>query len=445
MSLWGRQHRSLFGISGAQDLIPPRPTVNIGTAQVNNDTAMRHSAVWACLRLRADLISTLPVDVYRRVGGHQVEMPTPPILVNPGGERVDWCEWMYSSQVDLDRAGNVFGLITELNSAGLPNRIDLQPLAEVTVIAKYDAMRTDITYRIGGKTYPANQVWHEKQFTVAGFPLGLSPVAYAAWTIGEYLSIQQFATDWFSAGATPIGHLKNVARELPTQVIDAAKDKYKAAVKNRDLFVSGKDWEYTPMGAVNVGSEWIEDKKLSAVDIARFFGCPATEIEAAIAGSSVTYANLSQDDLRFLIKHLGPAITRREKKISQWWLPQPRYIKFNTDALLRMDPKGRAEWYTAMIGTRAMTPDEAREKENLEPLTEAQYAQFERLFPPKHPVSDAQAIGDNPPPGTPITPAPTPPGAAPAPPIAKKAAPLRVEALVGHAIPGTGAADDGTA
>ena len=260
--------------------------------------------------------------------------------------------------------------------------------------------------------------------------LGLSPVAYAAWTIGEYLSIQQFATDWFAAGATPIGHLRNTARTLPPQVIAGAKDTYKAAVKNRDLFVSGNDWEYSPMSATNVGSEWIEDKKLSAVDIARFFGCPATEIEAAIAGSSVTYANLSQDDLRFLIKHLGPAITRREKKISQWWLPQPRYIKFNTDALLRMDPKGRADWYTTMITSRVMTPDEAREKENLSPLTEAQYAEFERLFPPKKPVSDATAQGDNPPAGQPVTPTPTPPDAAPV----AKAAPLRVEAIVGRAV-----------
>jgi len=431
VSLFGRQRRDLFGIAGAQDLIPPRTSTTAGVATVNNDTALRHSAVWACLRLRADLISTLPVDVFTRskriTGGVQVEVPAPPILVNPGGERVDWCEWMYSSQVDLDRSGNVFGLITELNSLGLPNRIDLQPLGDVTVLAKYGE-RDEITYRIGGKVYPANQVWHEKQFTVAGFPLGLSPVAYAAWTIGEYLSIQQFATDWFAAGATPIGHLRNTARTLPPQVIAGAKDTYKAAVKNRDLFVSGNDWEYSPMSATNVGSEWIEDKKLSAVDIARFFGCPATEIEAAIAGSSVTYANLSQDDLRFLIKHLGPAITRREKKISQWWLPQPRYIKFNTDALLRMDPKGRAEWYTTMILSRVMTPDEAREKENLSPLTEAQYAEFERLFPPKHPVSDATAMGDNPPAGQPVTPTPTPPEALPA----AKAAPLRVEAVVGR-------------
>jgi hypothetical protein len=40
-----------------------------GEANVSRDRAMRQSAAWACLRLRADLVSTMPVDVYRKVGG----------------------------------------------------------------------------------------------------------------------------------------------------------------------------------------------------------------------------------------------------------------------------------------------------------------------------------------------------------------------------------------
>jgi hypothetical protein len=106
VSLFGRQKRDFFGIPNAGALIPIRTGQKTGAVTVTNDSAMRHSAVWACLRLRADLVSTMPLDVYRRVNGMQVEMPKPPILVQPGGERVDMCEWLYSSQVDLDRAGN---------------------------------------------------------------------------------------------------------------------------------------------------------------------------------------------------------------------------------------------------------------------------------------------------------------------------------------------------
>lgn len=360
----------------AGQLIPPRPTARAGTVVVNNETALRHSAVWACLRLRADLISTMPVDVYRRVGGVQVEMPKPPIMVMPGGDDVDWCEWMYSSQFDLDRAGNVFGLITEVNALGLPSRIELQPLAECSVLVRSG----ELFYRIGGKVYAREKVWHERQFTIAGFPLGLSPVAYAAWSIGEYLSIQEFALGWFGDGTIPAAMLRNTAKTINASEATVVKDRFKAAVAGRDLFVTGNDWEYKMIQAEQASSDWIEAKKFGVTDIARFFGAPADLIEGAVSGSSVTYANITQKDLDFLVHHLGPAITRRERKFSTKLLPQPRYMKFNTDALLRMDPETRARVIASRIASRTLTPDEGRELENMAPLTEDQYAQFDRLF-----------------------------------------------------------------
>lgn len=397
MSLFRNRAQRLYGINSTAELIPPRTMAKTGLVPVTGDTALRHSAVWACLRLRADLVSTLPVDVYRRVAGRQVEMPKPPILVNPGGERVDWCEWMYSSQFDLDRAGNVFGLITEVNTLGLPNRIDLQPLSECSVGRE----KGELYYRICGVKYVGEtlgKVWHERQFTAAGLDVGLSPIAYAAWTIGEYLSIQEFALNWFGDGAIPAAHLRNTARTVPPGVIAAAKETFKAAVANRDLFVSGNDWEYKPIQAEAMGNDWIMAKQASIPEIANFFGCPATAINGAVQGSSVTYQNLSQDDLRFLIHHLGPSIARREAKISAKWLPQPRYIKLNTDALLRMDPKTRAEVNKVRIDSRTMTPDEARELENEPPLTDADYAQFDKLFgsknPPPAPGAPMRALHD---------------------------------------------------
>src|SRR5439155_18095408 len=93
MSLFSRRY---YPGQTADQMIPPRPEQRNGTAVVTNDSALRHSAVWACLRLRANLISTMPVDVYRNVGKIQVDVPKPPVLVNPGGERVDIQEWLYS-------------------------------------------------------------------------------------------------------------------------------------------------------------------------------------------------------------------------------------------------------------------------------------------------------------------------------------------------------------
>jgi hypothetical protein len=232
----------LFGITGAGDLIS-RDRMGTGrTARVTNDTALRHSAVWACLRLRAGLISSFPVDCYRMVNGLQVEMPKPPIFTNPSGGRMRWWEWMWATQWDLDRAGN------------------------------------------------------------------------------------------------------------------------------------------TPINSSDNSMEWIESRGFSVAEIARFFDAPVDLIDGAPAGkSSVTYANITQRNLQLLVMALGPAVFRREQALFDL-APQQRFVKLNTDALLRMDPQTRTAVLAERIASRQLSPSEARALENLPPFTESQKQEFVDLF-----------------------------------------------------------------
>jgi HK97 family phage portal protein len=378
VSLFSRRSAGWPGAT-ADELIPRRPPLAAGTAgAVTPETALRHSAVWACLRLRANLISTMPVDLYRKVQGVQVEVPKPPVLMNPGGERVDMQEWLYSSQFDLDRSGNAVGLITARDGMGFPARIELVPIAEVSVRMKGGVLK----YRIAGTDYDPSEVWHEKQYTVSGLPVGLSPVAYAAWSIGEYLSIQDFAASWYGNGAIPQAHLRNTVKKTLTQDEAAAvKRTFKTAVEGGDMFVSGADWEYKPITAEQTGNAWIEAKNFSIADIARFFDVPGDLIDAAVSTGNITYANVTQRNLQFLIMHLGPAIIRRENALSRL-TSRPRFVKLNTDALLRMDPATRATTTKTRIDSRTLAPSEARELEDLRPFTDEQVAEFDRLFGP---------------------------------------------------------------
>ncbi len=378
MSLFRRQQR-LYGIGSAGELIPPRwQTTSGGSVPVTNETALRHSAVWACLRLRGNLISTMPVDAYRKVGGVQVEVPKPPVLISPGGEQVGIQEWLYSSQVDLDRAGNCFGVITERSGLGLPARIDLVPLAEVAVQIRKGELDS---YRIGGKQYAPGEVWHERQYTVAGLHVGLSPVAYAAWSIGEYLSIQKFALDWFGGGGVPSGILANKAKPtMSPRERRIIKDRFKQATANRDLFVTGGDWVYQMVQAEQAGTEWIDAKGFGIGDVARFFDCPGDLIDAAVrTGGNINYANQVQRNLQFLVMNLGPAVFRRETALTKL-LPRPRTVKLNSNALLRMDPKSQADMFKVLIDARSMAPSEVRELLDRPSFTEAQLAEFDRLF-----------------------------------------------------------------
>ena len=376
--LWSRRD---LGDTSTQ-LTPPRSR-SYGTVSISADTALRASSVWACLRLRADLISTLPIDSFRMVGGVQVEVPKTPFLMNPANDAFGITDWLYSSQMDLDRSGNAFGLVLARDALQNPAVVELVPLSKVTV---HGTGPTITGYKINGQAYTPLEVWHERQFTVPGVPLGLSPIAYAALTIGNYLSAAQFGVDWFQNGSVPAGKLKNVARTLNPGEATTVKDRFKAAVANRDLFVHGADWEYSPIAVSAEESQFLATMEYGVLDIARFFGIPGDLIDAPQKSSArITYANITQRNLQLLVMNLGPSIARREAKLSAA-LPRPRFVKFNTDAVLRMDAQTREAMLGGMVAARTLAPSEARAIDNRLPFTDAQLAEFDRLFPAGSPA-----------------------------------------------------------
>lgn len=347
-----------------------------GALAPGRDGSLRASVKWACLRLRADLVSTCPLDVYKRVNGVQVEIPKPPVLRAPGGAGMEPEEWLYSTQFDLDDVGNTFGLIRS-RSAGLPAMIELVPVESVSVIVR-DGVKE---VRVDGKPVPAEDVWHEKQFTTSGSPVGLSPTAYAALTMSGYLSAQQFAADWFAGAAMPAAHFRNTAKVLKDGESEKIKAKYKSTLASGDVLVTGSDWEYHMLGAKASESQFVEAIKTSAPDQCRYYGVPADMVDVETATGNITYANVTQRNLQLLIINLGPTFTRRERTFSSRLLPAPRFSKFATDALMRMDPAGRYEMHGVGIDKRFLAPSEVRELENRPPFTPEQLAEFDRLFP----------------------------------------------------------------
>lgn len=382
MSLFWRQQRDWVGASDG-DLIASDRHFRGGSKfrrkSMSREEALLHSAIWACLRLRADLVSTMPVDVFRQLaGGPKVEVnPKPPILVTPGGERVRWMEWSYSSQFDMDSTGNTIGLITATDATGRPARVDLFPTEETAVKKRKDGT---LKYRLAGEWFDPPQVWHEKQFTISGCPVGLSPIAYAAMSTYTYLSAQQFAADWFDNSNVPSAHMKNNAKTLTPKEIREIKKRHRESIQAGDLFVTGKDWTYEILAGKVSEAHFLEQQQFGLADACRWFGVPGDMIEASQSGSSVTYANITQRNLQFLILHLGPAIRRREEAWTWGFTPGPQYVKLNRGALLEMDLKSRYEGHKIGITGRFIAPSEARALEEREPFTDEQLAEFDRLF-----------------------------------------------------------------
>jgi len=373
--LTGKKGKRFFGIGSTGELIPRRTTGGTGPPYVGANQAMQQSAVWASLRLRADLVSTLPCDVYRKVQGLSIEVPKPRVLINTGGE-IGYMEWMYVSQVELDRSGNFIGIVRELDGNGMPALIEPHASSECTVKASGSTVEY---YRIGSTEYPPSSIWHERQYPLAGSPVGLSPIAYAAYTLGEYKSVQDFIINWFSTGGEPRAMLRNTERPIDEGEALIMAESWKATQDADKPFITGSDWEYSMVAAESASADWIKAMELGVVDIARFLGVPADLIDSAVSGQSITYASITQRNLQFLIMELGPAIARREYGLSNL-LARPRYVKLNADALLRMDSGTRARYLSEMISSRQMAVSEARALEDRPPLTEEQIAEFNILF-----------------------------------------------------------------
>lgn len=363
------------------ELVPTRNGRSPRAPQMAAGSELRNSAVWAALRLRSNLISSLPVDAFRKAGGVQTEMPSTPLMLTTPGSlfvggsaaRID--EWLYATQMDLDRYGNAFGIIVARDALMRPTRIDLVSADSVTVRVRDGVVK----YRINGKDFDADEVWHERQYVVSGLPVGLSPVAYASLALGQYATAQEFAVQWFNNGGIPSAKMKNTAKTLTPAQASETKQRVKSTIAAGDVLVLGSDWDYQMISVPPAQTQFLDAMNATQSDVARYFDVPGDLIDVAVSGQSVTYANLTQRNLQLLIMHVGPAVQRREKALSGW-LPSPQFVKLNTDALLRMDPLQAAQVLGLKVDKRVTTPTEWRALDDRPPLTPEQEAEFARLF-----------------------------------------------------------------
>jgi HK97 family phage portal protein len=340
------------------------------TGPISKSAAMSASAVWAATMLRAELISTLPIDVFKRLPGSDVLRPMvrPSVLISPDswgdGQPMSIVEWLAATQLDLDRFGNAFAIITSRDGNNLSRELRLVDARDVTVTGKGGQVTS---YRVGDKSYEPRDIWHERQYVESGSPIGLSPIAAGARTLAAHLSALEFSLDWYSRGASPSMIVQNTTKDLEDGESNKIKRRITASMRDGEPAVFGKSWEVQIKNARATDVAFLEMIDHSVVEIARFFRVPARVIDAVVSGQSVTYANLSQDMLHFLVLYLGPVITRRELALSRL-VPGDRFVKLNSEAVLRMDPVTRRTLLMAEYLADVKTQDEVRALENLGPM-----------------------------------------------------------------------------
>jgi HK97 family phage portal protein len=184
-----------------EQLLASETTPTAAGVVVGTDQALRLSAVWACVRLLADAVSTLPLDVYRR--GDRDPLPELPPLLRTPAAGMSLNEWLYAVMVSLLLRGNAYGIVTgRSGSTLLPAQVDLAHPDRMGVTVNRDGQ---VEYRLNGQEKDPANVWHVRAYTFPGTVLGLSPVEYLRQTIGLGLAAEKFGAQWFGDGSIPSG------------------------------------------------------------------------------------------------------------------------------------------------------------------------------------------------------------------------------------------------
>jgi HK97 family phage portal protein len=335
---------------------------------VTTESAMRLSAVWACVRLLAGLGSTLPLDQQRRRDGLTVDVPRSVLFDQPqAGTTLS--TWLYQVWSSMLTAGNAYGLVTAIGANGWPTTVELLDPSVVQWRADEQRGWVVTVDRQEVQRWPEGPLWHVPIFTMPGAPFGLSPIQNAKQTIAGGLSAERFGTDFFTGGGTPNAILYSDS-ELTQEQAQGIKSAFVGTTAgNREPAVMGAGLRYERISVSPDEAQFLDSQRFTVEQIARIYGIFPEMIGGATSGSSVTYANREQRAADFLTFGLMPYLIALEDGLSGL-VPGPNRVKFNVDGVLRSDLKTRYEAHAIGIDSGFLTIDEVRQLEDRPPLPE---------------------------------------------------------------------------
>jgi len=358
-----REQRDLSGSS----FVPP-PSMGVMDDFVGVHRAMSNMTVFACVRLLADTIASLPWKAYRRdsKGVPKEVKPQPKIITQPypGFDLWQW-KWMCVAAMGL--RGNSYHYVTSRDQLGYPAA--LLPLHPDIVFLERRPdilMWFDPIYRIMGEPVKREDMIHMRRFTLPGEPWGLSPIKQAAVAIGMGLSAEEYGYRYFKESANPSGVL-STDLDLDDDAITAVQQNWIKSHGGRRLpaiLTNGFSWKNLTISPEE--SQFLETRQFQRSEICMMFGVPPILIgdtkETTAWGTGVEQITLGA------VTYTFRAWTSCMESVISACLPRGQFVRFDYNALLRGN---RAERYNALklgIQSPFLTVNEARAEEELDPV-----------------------------------------------------------------------------
>lgn len=351
------------------EAMPVMPTQS--GARVTTDSAMRVTAVYACVKVIAETLSSLPFILYERNGDNKtraVDNYLYPILHHKPNRWQTSMEFREMLCYHVLLRGNAYAQILR----GMNNVKELIPLHPDKV---KPVMRSDMSiyYEIqtesGKIILEQEEVFHVRGMSSDGL-VGMSVIEQHAETIGSSIAANDYASRFFKNDAKPGGILKHPGHFKDTEQRKNFATQWQSAqggINRGKTAVLEDGMEYQEIGVNNKDAQFLESRQYNVNDIARIFRVPPHMIGDLTKSA---FSNIEQQSLDFVIHTMRPWFVRWEQAVSRDLIvnDDKYFAEFLVDGLLRGDIKSRYEAYGSGITNGWMTRNEARIAENRNPL-----------------------------------------------------------------------------
>ena len=387
--------KSLFGFGQARDK-PVDKAADAGYSflfgrttsgkPVNERTAMQTTAVYACVRILAEAVASLPLHVYEYQddGGKKLVHDHPLYYLlhdepNPEMTSFVFRETLMShlliwgnayAQIIRDGAGRVLGLYPLL-----PDKMDVQrdDCGNIYYVYSRNSDENPMFKEYGDIRLKAEDVLHIPGLGFDGL-IGYSPIAMAKNAVGMTLACEEYGASFFANGANPGGVLEHpgVLKD-PSKVRESWNSVYRGVNNAHKIAVLEEGMKYQQIGIPPEEAQFLETRKFQINEIARLYRIPPHMVGDLDKSS---FSNIEQQSLEFVKYTLDPWVIRWEQSLQRsLLLPGEKgkyFIKLNVDGLLRGDYQSRMNGYAVGRQNGWFSANDIREMENMNPIPDEQ-------------------------------------------------------------------------
>lgn len=340
-----------------------------GGPTVTKKTAMKFTGVLAAVSLRSELLASFPKMIYKHTKtGREPDFKDPlyKILAYQPNPHMNAFTFWELINTHLDLWGNAFVFISRYDGEVSA----LTPVDPDKVELKVDSGKLfyrvkDTGDKVLDKDHSPDKFLHFKDISFDGI-LGQSRISLANDAIAIAQSAEAFGKEFFDKG----GHSKGVIETDQAMSDEAFATFAKRWAQNANfgtpLLDMGK--KYKQLQIPMQDAQFIATREFQLQDIARVFRVPPHLLADL---SRATFSNIEHSDIQFVKYGLRPMCKRYEHELELKLLGDDlgkKSIRFNLDGILRGDTKTRAEYYSKMRQMEAMTANEVRELENMNPM-----------------------------------------------------------------------------